>query len=182
MPQGSRQPGSFAHTNTKVLVLSTVLLYMTTGTYVAALLWNRWRAYRLVLGATNGGFSPLYDGYQEMAVFEDAVRKQSWMAVIALEVNVRVTPHATNIVHARPHLISLLCAVRHWGRDRVVARVRHLAEQGRVLRRAAPGGSHPRYVPPPQSSILVCSSRRRLISPLCSASLDTTSRKSSRRC
>ena len=73
-----------------MLVLGTLLLYLSTGTYVAALMWNRWQGHYLVLGATNRGFSPSYDGYREMAVYEEAVRKQSWIAVIALEVNVRV--------------------------------------------------------------------------------------------
>ncbi len=90
MPEGSQQ-GSFARTNTKVLILSTVVLYTSTGTYIAALVWNRSQANHLVLGATSGLSSVSYDGHQEMAAFEDTVRKQSWMAVIALVLNVRAT-------------------------------------------------------------------------------------------
>ena len=83
--------GSLTHTNSRVLILTTIILYVSTATYVAALMWNRSQAHHLVLGATNRGLSPSYDGYQDIAAFEDAVRKQSWMAAVALEVNVCAT-------------------------------------------------------------------------------------------
>ena len=71
-----------------MLVLSTVVIYMSTGTYVAALIWNRVQANQLVSRAMDGLFSPSYDGPHEMAVFEDAMRKQFSMAVFGLEINV----------------------------------------------------------------------------------------------
>ncbi|KAM5536550.1 hypothetical protein V8D89_009827, partial [Ganoderma adspersum] len=70
--------GSLTHTNSRVLILTTIILYMSTVTS---------QAHYLVLGATNSGLSPSYDGHQEIAAFEDTVRKQSWMAAIALELN-----------------------------------------------------------------------------------------------
>ena len=71
-----------------MLVLSTVAIYMSTGTYVAALIWNRVQANQLVSRAMDGLFSPSYDGPHEMAVFEDSMRKQFSMAVFGLEINV----------------------------------------------------------------------------------------------
>ncbi|KAM5536531.1 hypothetical protein V8D89_009808 [Ganoderma adspersum] len=60
---------------------------MSTGTYVTALIWNRVQANQLVSRAMDGLFSPSYDGPHEMAVFEDAMRKQFSMAVLGLEIN-----------------------------------------------------------------------------------------------
>ncbi|KAM5536546.1 hypothetical protein V8D89_009823 [Ganoderma adspersum] len=76
--------GSLAQTRTRMLILSTVLLYMSTGTSLIALMWNRSQANDLVLGAAGGLFSPSYDGLQEMAGFKAAVWKQSWMTAITL--------------------------------------------------------------------------------------------------
>ncbi|KAM5536551.1 hypothetical protein V8D89_009828 [Ganoderma adspersum] len=73
--------------NVKVLVLSTILLYLSTSTYLAALIWNRSQANYLVLGATTDLFSPVYDGKQEISAFEDTVWKQSWMTVTAVVAN-----------------------------------------------------------------------------------------------
>ncbi|KAM5536539.1 hypothetical protein V8D89_009816, partial [Ganoderma adspersum] len=78
---------SLTHTNVRILVFSTVLLYLSNGTYVAALIWNRTQANRLVLGAMDGLFSPSHDGAHEMGVFEDGMRKQRSMAVFALQIN-----------------------------------------------------------------------------------------------
>ena len=140
--QDSRQ-GSLAQTNTKVLVLSTVLLYLSTGTYIAALIWNRSQANRLVLGATDGLYSASYDGQQGIAAFEDALRGQSWMAVIALESRVGPTITNTTSIHA---LIAVIATVHYRGRDRMVACMRHLAQQSGVLHRAASCDSYIRYV------------------------------------
>ena len=90
MPRCSRR-GSLAQARVKVLVLSNILIYTSAATYVAALVWNRTQANRLVSGAMDGLFSPSYDGLHEMAVFEDGMRKQFSMAVFALEVNVSDT-------------------------------------------------------------------------------------------
>ena len=62
------------------------------------------------------------------------------MAVIALETNVRVIAMTNNI----RALIS--SAVRYWGRDRMVARLRHLAEQSRLLHRTPAHYTDYRYV------------------------------------
>ena len=156
MSCGSRR-GSLTHTNSRVLILTTIILYASTATYVAALMWNRSQAHHLVLGATNRGLSPSYDGYQDIAAFEDAVRKQSWMAAVALEVNVRATV-AIPLLHSFSTVI-----VHHRRCHRVVARVRHLAEQGRELHRAAPRHPYIKYVlyPPARSHITI--RRNRLV-------------------
>ncbi|PIL28294.1 hypothetical protein GSI_09582 [Ganoderma sinense ZZ0214-1] len=60
---------------------------MSTGIYVAALIWNRWEANHLVSGAMDGLFSPSYDGRREMAAFDGGMRKQFSMAVFGLEIN-----------------------------------------------------------------------------------------------
>ena len=96
--------GSLAHTNTKILLLSTVLLYLFTGTYIGTFAWNRTLANRVVSGAMDSLFSPSYDGSGEMAAFEEAVRKQSWVAAIAFDAIVRATTLSENSVC--PHLIS----------------------------------------------------------------------------
>ncbi|PIL28302.1 hypothetical protein GSI_09591 [Ganoderma sinense ZZ0214-1] len=88
--------GSLTQTNTRVLILSTGLLYLSTGTYVAALMWNRSQAKNLVLGATKGLFSASYSDHwqQDIAAFEDAVWKQSWMTATALVLNPSGPRHA----------------------------------------------------------------------------------------
>ncbi|KAM5536549.1 hypothetical protein V8D89_009826 [Ganoderma adspersum] len=62
---------------------------MSTGTYVAALVWNRSQVNRLVPGVTNQLLSTSYDsdGFPEITAYEDVVRKQSWMAVISVMLN-----------------------------------------------------------------------------------------------
>ena len=176
--RGSRE-GSRARTNTRVLVLSTILLYASTGTYIAALVWNRSQANRLVVGATDGLYSASYDGRRDTAAFEDALWGQSWMAVIALESSVRrgltIASRILALISSRRY-----CTVHYGGRDRMVARVRHLAQQGGVLHRAASRVSYSGYVPsnlPEQP----CPRHARLITSQSLASSDTTSRRSSRR-
>ena len=85
----SSRQGSVRQTRTKMLILSTILLYLSTGTSLIALMWNRSQANNLVLGAASGLFSPSYDGLQEMEAFKAAVWKQSWMTAITLVWNVR---------------------------------------------------------------------------------------------
>ncbi len=89
-PNDSRQ-GSLARFNARVLIFSTILIYLSTVTYLAALVWNRVQANHLVSGAMDGLFSPSYDGPHEMAVFEDAIRKQFVMSLFGIEVNVSGT-------------------------------------------------------------------------------------------
>ena len=131
-PRDSRHR-SLTHTNVRILVFSTVLLYLSNGAYVAALIWNRTQANRLVLGAMDGLFSPAYDGAHEMGAFEDGMRKQCSMAVFALQINVRSIPR--NRTNSLSHLVST--AVDDWRLCRLVAGMRDLAQQGRLLRRTA---------------------------------------------
>lgn len=145
-----------------MLVLGTLLLYLSTGTYVAALMWNRWQAHYLVLGATNRGFSPSYDGYREMAVYEEAVRKQTWMVVIALEVNVRVIPAAAcewGEYFPVTHFILLIqCVIGDaivWWRACVIWRNRVVYVIGPLLVSLTVGASDPMNPEPEPSSLLV---------------------------
>ena len=85
---GSRQGSLGTWSNLRVLVLSNVIIYVSTGIHVAAIVWNRLEAKQLVSGAMNGLFSPSYDGRHEMDVFEDGMRKQLAMAVFSLAINV----------------------------------------------------------------------------------------------
>ncbi|PIL36321.1 hypothetical protein GSI_00009 [Ganoderma sinense ZZ0214-1] len=79
--------GSLARTNARVLLLSTILLYLSTATYMAALIWNQSSSDRLVTRATNGLFSPSYDGRGDVAVFQDVVSRQSWMLTVVTIIN-----------------------------------------------------------------------------------------------
>ncbi|KAM5532362.1 hypothetical protein V8D89_013956 [Ganoderma adspersum] len=80
--------GSFSQTNFRVLLLSIVLLYLSTVMYMAALVWNWWSAYRLTSRATDDLFSPSYDGRGELVALDQATCNQSWVATIALGINV----------------------------------------------------------------------------------------------
>ncbi|PIL34894.1 hypothetical protein GSI_02681 [Ganoderma sinense ZZ0214-1] len=79
--------GSLSHTNARVLLLSTVLLYLSTGTNMAALIWNSSTWNHVAMKATDGFFSASYDGQQEITEFQDAVRKQSWMMTVSTVIN-----------------------------------------------------------------------------------------------
>ena len=133
--------GSPAHASVRVLVLSTVGFYMSTGTYIAALVWQRSQVHRLVSGATNGLFSLSYDGEREMAVFGDLMRKQSWMAVISLEMSVSLRNSSRRERRTQTDFTG-----NHRRRDCMVARMRYLAQQSRHLDRTSPYSSHSRCV------------------------------------
>ncbi|KAM5541164.1 hypothetical protein V8D89_005093 [Ganoderma adspersum] len=79
--------GSLSHTNSRVLLLSTVLLYVSTGTYMAALIWNSSTWNHVVVKSTDSLFSPSYDGQREIAEFQDIVRRQSWMMTVSTVIN-----------------------------------------------------------------------------------------------
>ncbi|PIL36320.1 hypothetical protein GSI_00008 [Ganoderma sinense ZZ0214-1] len=71
----------------RVPLLGTLILYLSTGTYMAALVWNQSSSNRIVTRATSGLFSPSYDGRAGIATFQDAVLAQSWMLTIAAVLN-----------------------------------------------------------------------------------------------
>lgn len=93
MPHDSSQ-GSVAPTNGagRILLLSTILLYVSTATYMAALIWAWSEGSHLISKAADGLFSSTYSGQDEVAAFEHALHKQSWMMTIALAVNVSAVP------------------------------------------------------------------------------------------
>ncbi|KAI1781844.1 hypothetical protein LXA43DRAFT_907514, partial [Ganoderma leucocontextum] len=79
--------GSLSHTRVRILLLSTVLLYVSTGVYMAALIWNASTWNHVVVRATDSFFSPSYDGPEEIAEFQGAVRTQSWMLTVSTVIN-----------------------------------------------------------------------------------------------
>ena len=88
-PDSSR--GSTAQTNGRILLLGTVLLYMSTTTYMVALIWS-WKNRNYFVERANDGLfrvSPLYDGAADSAALKYAIHQQSWMVTIALGLNVR---------------------------------------------------------------------------------------------
>ncbi|PIL30641.1 hypothetical protein GSI_07343 [Ganoderma sinense ZZ0214-1] len=81
--------GSTAQIHGRAVLLSIVLLYLSTATYMGALIWEGSSGSQLTSGATVGLFSPTYDG-QEMAAFIHSVHQQSWMMTITLAVNILI--------------------------------------------------------------------------------------------
>ncbi|KAI1783405.1 hypothetical protein LXA43DRAFT_1132551, partial [Ganoderma leucocontextum] len=79
--------GSVAQTNVRILLLGTVLLYVSTATYMAALIWAWSNGNNLIAKAKDGLFSPSYDARDDIAAFEHAIQQQSWMLTIAAGVN-----------------------------------------------------------------------------------------------
>ena len=69
------------------MLFSTVLLYLSTSVYMGALIWAWSSGNRLISGATDGLFSPTYDG-RDIAAFIHSIHQQSWMMTITLAVNV----------------------------------------------------------------------------------------------
>ena len=85
--------GSAAQTNGRILLLGTVLLYMSTASYMAALIWS-WKNRNYFVQRANDGLfrvSPLYDGAVDAAALKHAVRQQSWLLTFALGTNVGAT-------------------------------------------------------------------------------------------
>ncbi|KAM5540743.1 hypothetical protein V8D89_005576 [Ganoderma adspersum] len=76
--------GSAAQTNGRILLLGTILLYMTTATYMAALIWFWKNRNYFVERANDGLFSPFFDGEADSAALKRAVRQQSWLLTVAL--------------------------------------------------------------------------------------------------
>ena len=84
--------------------------------------------------ANNGLFSPLYNGGDESAALEYAIHQQSWMVTIALGINVSAALSRQVLVR---YVSRLNAAVRNRRRNRLVARMRHLAvEQSRRVHRS----------------------------------------------
>ena len=84
----SRRPsGHQWYWSIRIPLAGTILLYLSTSLYMAAFLWNRQSATRIVAEATDALFSSTYDG-TGLAAYEKAVLKQSWMATVALGANV----------------------------------------------------------------------------------------------
>lgn len=80
--------GSAAQTNGRILLVGTVLLYLSTTIYMAALVWAWSEENHLISKAVDGLFSSTYSRRDEIATFEHALHKQSWMMTVALAVNV----------------------------------------------------------------------------------------------
>ena len=99
--------GSVAQTNGRILLLCTTLLYGSTVTYMAALIWAWSEGDRLISKAVGGLFSSFYDGRDDMAIYKKALHKQSWMMTITLAVN--VSPPAMTSVpqYSNADLVSL---------------------------------------------------------------------------
>lgn len=117
---------------------------------MAALIWNQSSRNRWIARITAGLFSddPAYDGYrEEIAVFQDAVRGQSWMSTIATVINVSAPTRKNDRVNVDSFSSRVPAAVHHRRRDRVVARLCDLATQlGRLLCGATAGDYDARCV------------------------------------
>ena len=82
--------GSAAQTNGRILLLSIVLLYTSTATYMAAFIWAWSDRNHLILKAVDGLSSTSYDGRDAIAALEHAIHRQSLMITLALGGNVSV--------------------------------------------------------------------------------------------
>ncbi|KAM5536547.1 hypothetical protein V8D89_009824 [Ganoderma adspersum] len=79
---------SLADASIRIPLLSTIILYASTSMYMASLVWN-WRSMiQIICGANEGIVSDSYDGDASLLAFEKVVFKQSWMATIALGINI----------------------------------------------------------------------------------------------
>ena len=85
--RNSRRRAS-SNTPIKIPLLSTIVLYASTTVYMAGLIWNWTSVARIIAEANDGLLSDGYDGRASLLALENAVLKQSWMATIALGVNV----------------------------------------------------------------------------------------------
>ena len=81
--------GSTAQTNGKILLFSTVLLYLSTTTYMAALVWSWSIRSSSISKAFAGLYSPSYNGVDVNIVLH-AMNQQSWMLTIAFGLNVSI--------------------------------------------------------------------------------------------
>lgn len=72
----------------RIPLASTVVLYTSTTVYMSALVWKYRSVTRIISQTTGGLFSDTYNGFESLADLEAEVLKQSWMATIALGINV----------------------------------------------------------------------------------------------
>ena len=85
---GSR--GVLRNKSIRIPLASTVVLYTSTAIYMSALVWNHASVTRILSQATDGLFSETYNGVESLAALEATVLKQSWMATVALGINVSI--------------------------------------------------------------------------------------------
>ena len=64
------------------------MLYASTTLYMAALVWNHASMTGILSQATSGLFSETFNGIESLDALEVTVLKQSWMATVALGINV----------------------------------------------------------------------------------------------
>ncbi|KAM5538005.1 hypothetical protein V8D89_008202 [Ganoderma adspersum] len=69
-------------TSIRILLLSTLLLYVSTATYMATILWV-WSMSR----AADGLLSTSYNGRNDLATYERALQQQSWILTIVMSLN-----------------------------------------------------------------------------------------------
>ena len=148
-----------------MLLLSTVLLYMSTGTYTAALIWNSSAWNHVVVKATDSFFSQSFDGPREIARFQDLVRRQSWMLTVSTVINVSISQsmRKARLSHLTPKFIVGDAIV--WWRACAIWQNNVVYCIGPLL-----------VTLTLRESPSLASSFRRLMSPLSSALLESTSR------
>ena len=127
----------------RILLPSTLLLYLSTVLYLAAEIWHISSIDTYVSGANAGLFAASY-GPDSQHTFQREVEKQSWMLTIALGINASPSPPSTFQSGANSRLWM---AGLPRGRHRLVARLRRLATQVRLWPRSCPSCCHSRYVP-----------------------------------
>ena len=76
---------------TRILVLVNALLYVSTASYMAAIIWMWSNGNHFMSKTMDGLSSPSYDGRYDVAAFQHALQQQSWMLTIAIAIIVSVT-------------------------------------------------------------------------------------------
>ena len=74
-----------------------------------------------------------------MAAYDRAFHQQSWILIITMLFNVGTGSFSLWPMPIQ-HASEINATVRDWGRNRVVAHMRHLAEQSCLLHRPPAGG------------------------------------------
>ena len=124
----------------RILLPSTLLLYLSTVLYLAAEIWHITSVDTYVSGANAGLFVASY-GPESYHTFQRDVRKQSWMLTVALGINVStVLPPATLPSGANASLGTGSPRGRHC----LVARLCCLEVQVGLLPRGRSSFRHPR--------------------------------------
>ena len=110
---------------------------------MCSLVWNRLSVSQIVAQATNGIASPTYDAGGSIASLERVVNIQSWMMTIAAGTNVRtyLSLNGGIVVY-----LNVLSSDHYWRCGRMVARLRSLAQENRLLYRTSPLGLDPKFV------------------------------------